>query len=318
MSKQLNQEQRYQLYRMNNMGLKQIEMAEILSVSPSTVSRELRRNTGKRGTYIKEAHQLARQRRYIAQPRISDSDWKIVKQYLELDFSPEQISNWLKRWNILNVSTQWIYHYIQTNKRKGRSLSTHLRCKKKNRKIYGSKWRSQSISDRISITERPEYVNNRERYGDWEVDTMIGRQGGKVLVTLVERKSKLSLIGLSKDKTSQAVKETLLELLGSISHQVHILTYDNGSEFAKHKEIDEAFNCQAYFARPYCSGDRGLSENTNGLIRQYLPKGISFDSLPKKMTIWIMNRLNNRPRKTLNYQTPNEVFWGKPKIAFGS
>lgn len=314
--KQLTQEQRYQLYRMNHMGLKQKEMAQILGVSASTVSRELRRNTGKRGTYIKQAHQLARQRRYKAKPRISTADWELVTQYLKQDFSPEQISHWFKRWKFLEISTQWIYHYIRSTHPK--RFYKHLRCKKQNRKRYGAKRNNQSIAGRTCITGRPEFINNRERYGDWEVDTMIGRQGGKVLVTLVERKSKLSLIGLANNKTAQAVKNTLVGLLRSISSRVHSLTYDNGPEFAEHKEIDKVLRSKAYFARPYCSGDRGLSENTNGLIRQYLPKGISFDEIPEKILICIMDRLNNRPRKTLNFRTPNELFFSQTKIALGS
>ena len=316
--KQLTQQQRYQLYRMIPMDLKQKEVAQILGVSASTVSRELRRNTGKRGGYLKQAHQLAQQRRFKTQARISPSDWEVVTKYLKRDFSPEQVSHWLKRKNILQISPQWIYQYIHSTDTRQRLFQQHLRCKKKNRKRYGGIRKNQSIKERISITERPEMINNRERYGDWEVDTVIGKQGGKVLVTLVERKSKLSLIGLANNKTSVAVKNTLLKLLNALSSSVHSLTYDNGPEFAEHKVIDRALNSQAYFARPYCSGDRGLSENTNGLIRQYLPKQMSFDDLSEKALVWIMQRLNNRPRKTLNFRTPNELFYGQTKIALGS
>lgn len=307
--KQLTQQQRYQLYRMNHMDLKQKHMAQILEVSASTISRELKRNVGKRGTYLKQAHQLARKRRYKPTPRISACEWQLVTHYLKLDFSPEQISGWLKRWHLVQISPEWIYQYIHA---KG-LFHKHLRCKKKNRKRYGGTRKNQSICGRTSITERPESVNNRERYGDWEVDTMIGKQGGKVLVTLVERKSKLSLIGLANNKTSLAVKDTLLHLLSSVKSCLHTLTYDNGPEFAEHKAIDNVFNSKAYFARPYCSGDRGLSENTNGLIRQYLPKRMSFDEVSEKTLSWIMNRLNNRPRKTLNFRTPNEVFYNVNK-----
>jgi len=294
---------------MNHMDLKQKEMAQILGVSASTISRELRRNSGKRGTYLKQAHQLSRQRRYKPKPRISASDWSLVTQYLKLDFSPEQISGWLKRWHLLSISSEWIYQYIHAKE----FSAQFLRCKKKNRKRYGGKRKNQSICARTSITERPEVVAHRKRYGDWEVDTVIGRQGGKVLVTLVERKSKLSLMGLANNKTAVAVKETLVHLLSSVKDCLYTLTYDNGPEFAKHQEIDRIFKSKGYFARPYCSGDRGLSENTNGLIRQYLPKQTSFDDVSEKMLLWIMNRLNNRPRKTLNFRTPNELFYNQTK-----
>jgi IS30 family transposase len=314
--KQLTQEQRYQLYRMNEMSLTQKDMALILGVSASTISRELRRNVGKQGRYIKGAHKLALDRRKCkSKPRISPADWKMVEGFLRLDFSPEQVSDWYKRWKLLRISHEWIYQYIHDDKQRGGALHTHLRCKKKNRKRYGGVRNNQSLCDRVSIEDRPAIVNKRKRYGDWEVDTVIGRQGGKVLVTLVEPKSKLSIMGLATNKTAQAVKETLVQLLSSLRRHVHTLTYDNGPEFAQHKEIDIALKSQGYFARPYCSGDRGLSENTNGLIRQYLPKRSSFDDVPQSKIEWIMERLNNRPRKTLKGRTPNEVFFRGSRIA---
>jgi IS30 family transposase len=314
--KQLTQEQRYQLYRINKMALTQKEMALILGVSASTVSRELRKNSGKQGRYTKGAHKLALQRRkHKSRHRIGPAQWKMVERYIRQEFSPEQISDWLKRWKLLNISHEWIYQYIHSDKQRGGELHTYLRCKKKNRKHYGGVRKNQSLRDRVSIEERPDIVNKRRRYGDWEVDTVIGRQGGKVLVTLVERKSKLSIIGLAMNKTAEAVKDILVHLLSSLSSHVHTLTYDNGPEFAHHKLIDSALNSQGYFARPYCSGDRGLSENTNGLIRQYLPKRSSFDHVPDSKIEWIMERLNNRPRKTLKGRTPNEVFFRGNRIA---
>ena len=161
-------------------------------------------------------------------------------------------------------------------------------------------------------------MQERSRYGDFEVDTVIGRQGGKVLVTLVERKSKLSFIGLSENKKAKSVKAVILELLKSLASGVHTLTYDNGPEFSEHKSIDKALKTQGYFADPYSSWQRGLNENTNGLIRQYLPKKMSFDYIDSKYIQWIMDRLNNRPRKALNGMTPNEVFYTEERIAFAS
>jgi IS30 family transposase len=317
--KQLTQDKRYQLYLMNEMGYLQKTIALILGTSASTICRELKRNVGKRGRYIKKAHKLALQRRdNKSKSRITASQWQIVEYYIRQDFSPEQVSGWLKRWGCLQISHAWIYQYIRKDKQRGGTLHTHLRCKKKNRKWHGKERYNQSLRDRISITERPEVVNTRQRYGDWEVDTVIGRPSGKVLVTLVERKSKLSVIGLSINKTAQAVKDTIISLLRSLSSCVHTLTYDNGPEFAQHVAIDKVLKSQAYFARPYCSGDRGLNENTNGLIRQYLPKRSSFDDVSDSAIEWIMERLNNRPRKTLNGRTPNEVFFRGNRIALTS
>lgn len=316
---QLTQEQRYHLYEMNNMSMSQKDMATILSVDPSTISRELKRNAGKRGDYIKGAHKLALARRENkSKRRINDELWQEIEGYLRQDFSPEQITIRLKSLKESSPSPEWIYQYIANDKAQGGDLHTHLRCKKKNRKRYGGTRSTSNIRNRVSIEERPKVVDERSRFGDIEVDTVIGRQGGKVLVTLVERKSKLSLIGLSINKTAEAVKDVIIGLLSSLSNSIHTLTYDNGPEFAEHEAIDEALETKGYFAHPYASWERGLSENTNGLIRQYLPKRMSFDEVSDGKIKWIMDRLNNRPRKTLNGRTPNEVFFDDERIALTS
>jgi len=188
MSKQLTQPQRYQLWHLIKTPLLQKEIARIMEVSASTISRELRTNCNKHGKYTKDAHQIyLRRRKSKSKPRITPQQWKLVESYLVQDFSPEQVSLRLAYENRLTVSHQWIYQYIAKDKQRGGSLHTHLRCKKKNRKRYGGIRNNRSLCGRISIEERPEVVNQRQRYGDWEVDTVIGRQGGKVLVTLVER-----------------------------------------------------------------------------------------------------------------------------------
>jgi len=316
---QLTQDQRYHLYEMNNMSMLQKDMATILGVNPSTISRELKRNAGKRGDYIKSAHQLALARRKNKSlRRISDECWRIVEGYLRQDCSPEQVALRLKYLKEPSPSPEWIYQYIENDKIQGGDLHTHLRCKKKNRKRYGGSRNNCNIRNRVSIEERPQVVDDRSRFGDIEVDTVIGRQGGKVLVTLVERKSKLSLIGLSINKTAKAVKDVIIGLLASLSSYVHTLTYDNGPEFAEHEAIDKALKSQGYFAHPYSSWERGLSENTNGLIRQYLPKKMSFDEVTEETIKWIMDRLNNRPRKALKGRTPNEVFYADERIALTS
>jgi len=317
--KQLTQDLRYQIYAMIHMNVLQKDIAKTINVSPSTISRELRRNCGKLGVYVKKAHDMALKRRKDkATRRITAEDWKLIEDYLRDEVSPEQISLRLKYKKQLQISHEWIYQYILMDKKQGGNLYKYLRCKKKNKKRYGVLRNYASISDKTSIEDRPKIVDSRRRYGDWEADTIIGRQGGAVLVTLVERKSKLCLIGWSGNKTSESVKNTILTLLSSLSSYVHTLTYDNGPEFAKHKEIDKALSSQGYFAHPFCSGERGLNENTNGLIRQYLPKKTSFDELRKGFIKWIMDKLNNRPRKALGGRTPNEVFYSGKRIALES
>jgi len=179
--------------------------------------------------------------------------------------------------------------------------------------------RRGQIRDRVSIEERPAIVDERKRIGDWEVDTMIGTPGGAVLVTVVERTSRLARAALSPDKTAESVKKALLKVLQPLSAQVHTLTYDNGKEFALHADIAAELKAECFFAHPYHSWERGLNENTNGFIRQYLPKGSDFNTLTLEQVESIIERLNNCPRKCLEFRTPNQVFFGiDPPVALAS
>ncbi len=245
--------------------------------------------------------------------------WGWVTKLLLEDWSPEQISGWLLNENLGCVSPEWIYQYVYIDKHNGGTLHCHLRCQKARRKRYGSNDRRGQIKGRVLIDERPAIVDNRSRIGDWEVDTVIGRQGGSVLVTVAERKTRFSVIALAPNKTAGAVTDALVNSLQPHAERVHTLTYDNGKEFAHHKITSEQLNADGYFAHPYHSWERGLNENMNGLIRQYLPKGTCFKGLSQNGIVAIMNKLNNRPRKCLGYKTPNQVFLGiKPPVALAS
>jgi IS30 family transposase len=317
---QLTQEQRYQIAALLKAGHNQTEIADVLEVHKSTISRELCRNRGLRGYRPQQAHALSlARRRDKAKPRIAAQHWQWIEQLLRDDWSPEQISLWLGAAGRCLVSHEWIYQYVYEDKRQGGELHRHLRCQKQRRKRYGSNDRRGQLKGRVSIDNRPTIVEKRSRIGDWEADTVIGRPGGSVLVTLAERKSLLSLIALAPDKSAKSVKEAMLSLLVPLAEQVHTVTYDNGKEFAYHLEVAECLNAKGYFAHPYHSWERGLNENTNGLIRQYLPKGTSFDSLSQKDIQRIMDKLNNRPRKCLGIKTPNQVFFGiNPPVALAS
>ncbi len=317
---QLTQEQRYQIAALLKAGHNQTVIANILNVHKSTISRELNRNRGLRGYRPKQAHELAMARRQNkAKPRIATQQWQWVEQLLRDEWSPEQVSLWLHTAGRCTISHEWIYQYVYEDLRQGGDLHSHLRCQKQRRKRYGSNERRGQIKGRESIDKRPQVVENRSRIGDWEADTVIGRLGGSVLVTLAERKSRLSLIALAPDKTAQSVKEAMLTLLTPLAERVHTVTYDNGKEFAYHLEVAEHLNAKGYFAHPYHSWERGLNDNTNGLIRQYLPKGMSFDDLTDKDIQRIMDKLNNRPRKCLGIKTPNQVFFGiNPPVALTS
>lgn len=195
------------------------------------------------------------------------------------------------------------------DKKAGGDLYKHLRHSgKKRKKRYGSKDRRGQIKNRVSIDERPKIVEKKKRIGDWEGDTIIGKQQEKAIVTLVDRASKKVLIGKVATKHSSIVSDIMINLLKPFKDFSHTITLDNGKEFSDHEKTAAALNMNIYFAHPYHSWERGVNENTNGLIRQYIPKGSSFHDISDEKIHWITEQLNNRPRKSLGYQTPNEVF----------
>lgn len=317
---QLTKVERYQIQSFLKAGYTKRMIAEELGRHPSTIGRELSRNTGLRGYRPQQAQRLADERnQHHRHLQISDQTWRNVESLLKLEWSPEQISGWLTLSGLQSVSPEWIYQYILADKEAGGDLYSYLRCQKKRKKRYGSPNSRGQLKNRVSIDERPSIVDERKRVGDWELDTVIGRLGGSVLVTAVERKTRFSVIALAPNKTAEAVKNTLLEALTPLAAWVKTLTYDNGKEFALHEGIAKALNAKGYFAHPYHSWERGLNENTNGLIRQYVPKGISMDNLTQGDVNKIMNRLNDRPRKCLGFKTANQVLFGvNPPIALAS
>lgn len=309
---QLTEAERNQIYALKQAGHQKSAIALQLGRHRSTIGRELQRNSGERGYRPKQAQQQSIQRRQEkAKSRLSKEIWHIVNDLLREDWSPEQISGWLSATKNLQVSHERIYQHVAHDKQEGGTLYIHLRCRKKRRKRYGSTDRRGKIKNRVSIDHRPSIVEERSRIGDWEVDTVIGRRGGAVLVTLAERKTRFSVIALAPDKRADSVKQALVQALLPCQDQVHTLTCDNGKEFALHQEFASTLQADCFFAHPYQAWQRGLNENTNGLIRQYLPKGASFDTLDTQDVKAIMEKLNNRPRKSLGFKTPKELFWGE-------
>jgi IS30 family transposase len=309
--KQLAREQRYQIYALMKAGLSQTAIARIIGVHKSTISREMRRNRGLRGYRPKQAHRFAEHRRAkAAKPRISSETWSLVVFLLRDDWSPEQISGWLAKEYRLRVSHESIYLFILKNKRQGGNLHLHLRCRRQRRKRYGSTNSRGQLVNRVSIEKRPAIVETRSRIGDWELDTIIGKGHKQALVSLTERKSRLTLLSKVKKKSADLVARSVQNLLEPIASQVLTLTSDNGKEFAKHQEISSALQADFYFTHPYSAWERGLNENTNGLVRQYFPKKHDFTTITDNDVRMVMNKLNNRPRKCLGFKTPNEVFFG--------
>lgn len=317
---QLTQEERYQIYALMKAGHDKSEIAKILGRNKSTICREVRRNCGLRGYRPKQAQRLAEERRQAkVQPRIGAEVWVLVEQMLREDWSPEQISIWLEAERVVRISHEWIYQYVLQDKSKGGGLYHHLRCQKQRRKRYGSYSRRGQLVNRIGIDERPAIVDARSRIGDWELDTIIGKGHRQAIVSLTERKSRLTLIHKVERKTADSVSRAIIHLLKPIAHRVHTLTSDNGKEFARHEIIADKLKAKFYFAHPYASWERGLNENTNGLIRQYFPKNHDFTTITQDEIDRVMDKLNNRPRKCLGIKTPNQVFFGiNPPVALAS
>lgn len=314
---QLNQEQRYHIYAMKKVGFSRANIAAEIGVHKSTISRELNRNSGQRGYRPKQAQELAADRKRLSRnaARIKPETWSQVEQRLRLDWSPEQISGLLKREGKDCVSHERIYQHVYADKRSGGTLHTHLRCQKKRRKRYGSNDRRGKLPNRISIDERPVIVSEKKRIGDWEADTIIGKNHQQAIVSLTERKTKLTLLAKVERKTADEVEEAIIKLMSPLSKKVHTVTSDNGREFANHRSIAERLGSEFYFAHPYASWERGLNENTNGLVRQYFPKNRDFKTITDEEVEKAMERLNSRPRKTLGYKSPNEVFFSESFVA---
>jgi len=299
---QLTYNQRYHIYTFIKAGFCQTEIAETIGVDKSTISRELKRNRGRRGYRPKQAHQLSIERRDKAKSRITDEDSELIEKLIYLDWSPEQISDYCREEQVLQISHEWIYQYIYRDKKSGGSLWKHLRCHKKRRKRYGSYEKRGQIPNRTSIDERPQVVTERSRLGDWEADTIIGKGRKGAIVTLVDRKSRYLRMGLVSQRTKEAVKEKIISLLAGLP--VHTITCDNGKEFTDHEDVAKSLRAKVYFAHPYSSWERGTNENTNGLIRQYIHKDAKFCELTDTDITFVENRLNTRPRKCLSFNSP--------------
>jgi IS30 family transposase len=316
---QLTQDLRYQIEILKKAGNNQKAIADLVNVSPSTICRELRRNTGKRGYRPKQAQAKAENRRKLtAKPlKMTPEAIALIDAKIVIDWSPEQISGWLEEGKGLFISHERIYQHIWADKLAGGALYKHLRHSGKKRKQYGSKDKRGQIRNRISIDDRPMIVSEKTRLGDWEIDTVIGKNHQGALVTIVDRVSKLTLIKKVPSKHAEVVTEATITLLRPYLDKTITITADNGKEFAGHEKIKAALNANVYFAHPYSSWERGLNENTNGLIRQYFTKGSSFENITDKDVDEVMEKLNHRPRKTLKYKTPHSVFFADslPKAA---
>lgn len=292
-------------------GATTTEIAEILNRSQSTISREISRNIGGRGYRHIQAHKFAAERHLEKNKsvKLTPALILVINEYLQQDLSPEQISGRLRVNGQNYVHHETIYQYILADKKNGGDLYKQLRHQNKTyRKRYGSAHTRNGIKDRVDIDERPEEANKRMRVGDWELDTIIGKNHRGAIVTMDDRKTKLRLAYPLQGKKAKDVKDAMIKLLSPIKSWVKTTTYDNGKEFAYHKEVSKALDCKAYFAKPYHSWERGQNENANGLLRQYFPKSMELVDIPVSDVFAAVDKLNSRPRKCLEFRTPYEVF----------
>lgn len=310
--KQLTLKQRYQISAYKEAGYTQKYIAELLNVSASTISRELRRNLID-GKYIAEEAEVLSYKRHLHKHKYIKLNNKVknyIKKKLKEDWSPEQIAGVMKKEKLDWVSHETIYQYIYHNKSCGGKLYLKLRHRNKKYHKRGVEYATRgTIKNRVSIDKRPKIVERKSRVGDWEIDTVIGANHKGALVTIVDRKSKFTLIKKVPSKHADVVTKAILEMMQPVKALTHTITSDNGKEFAYHEQISSALETNFYFANPYHSWERGLNEHTNGLIRQYLPKQSDFTQVKRKNIRFIQDRLNNRPRKSLGYKTPAEVFY---------
>jgi len=307
-------EKRYQINAYKRAGYKNYEIAKEINVHPSTIGRELKRNGGKKfGMYFPvAANNYAVKRSEIQAEnanKILDKNVKVlIIKYIEMDYSPEQTSAVLRIKHNIKYSLVSIYKFIDQDRANNGQLYTHLRQHGKRRVKYGNKYKGR-IKDRVSISQRPEEVNDKNRIGDFEADTIIGAGRKGAIITIVDRKSMYLKISTPSSKKADETAQKIIQLLQPFKNRIHTITTDNGFEFSDHKTISKSLECAYYFCHPYSSWERGLNENINGLIRQYIPKGSSFDKLTKKEIKRIEDILNHRPRKSLNWKTPYEVFY---------
>lgn len=316
---QLTRERRYQIYALKKAGQNQTQIALVIGCHKSTISRELRRNCGAKGYRPHQADEMAFDRQCDAyRSRIAWQTWQQVEQLLRQDWSPEQIAGRLKLEQQPTVSHECIYLYVYAEKRRGGTLHQHLRSQKQQRKRDSGYIRRGQIPNRISIEKRPKIVARKGRFGDWEADTIVGARHKGGLLSLVERKSKLIRLRKLATKSAAEMKDHSIALLAPLATRVHTITVDNGKEFCDHELIAAALQAHIYFAHPYASWERGLNENTNGLVRQYFPKKYHFASITDKDVQQVEDLLNDRPRKTLGYRTPNEVFFKQRSVALPS
>jgi transposase, IS30 family len=304
----LSYEQRYSIEVLLKAGKSQTEIGKIISVDKSVINREIKRNRDERNGVYKA---ILAQKKYTARLHSKPKRIKLnaeiyseIKDLIELDYSPEQVSGVLKKMGKTTISHEWIYQLIWKDKHQKGNLYTHLRRKgRRYRKRGSSKDSRGQIVGRVGIEKRPKEADNRSEFGHLEVDTIIGQNHKGAIITLNDRASGMLWMGKVTTRDAETIKIKLSQMLEEIRPFIKSITGDNGKEFSEHQFITDEY-CDFYFANPYSPWERGSNENLNGLIRQYIPKSSDFSLLSEERILEIQNRLNHRPRKRFNFENP--------------
>lgn len=304
---QITSAERYTLSVLRKQHLSNAEIARFLGRHRSTIGRELRRNCRKDGGYrhaVAQERTNGRRRRSRRNSQFGGIEWELVETLLRDKFSPEQISGWLKLLELLEISHQTIYRRVKQDRKAGGTLWRHLRQPVRYRKRYGTQEKRGHLAGKRYISDRPAVVDARTEIGHWEMDVVVGSADQHCIVTLVERRTGVTLIGKLRRRNVAAVNRRVIELIEAHPGLFKTITVDNGPEFHGYAEIERATGVTIYFATPYHSWERGTNENTNGLIRQYVPKRTSMKRLTQSRCDAIAHTLNNRPRKRHGFRTP--------------
>jgi len=309
---QITHDERYYISTYRRQGFSQRMIARLLGRSPSTISREFKRNVNRHGTYrpSKAIEKTSgRRSRSRKKPQFKEIHFKPVIKLLKRNWSPKQISNSLRMSNTLNISHETIYKHIWADKRNDGQLYIHLRQSSKQRRKRRNSYDSRGVlHGKRPIEQRPIGAKNRSRIGHFEIDTVHGRGSNHCIMTLVDRKTGYLIIGKLKNKTTAELNKRLLGVIKKQNGRIKSITSDNGTEFHGYKEIEEKAGVKFYFAKPYHSWERGTNENTNGLIRQYLPKIKSMAKITQQICNAISKKLNTRPRERYGYITPETLY----------
>lgn len=320
--KHLTKEQRYVISCLQKRGFSQEAIGKEIGFNKSTISRELKRNTGKRGVYNPEKAQMLaneRKERFCNNRRFSSQMERFIITHIqELQWSPEEIVGFCKINDIEMVSTERIYQYIRLDKKNGGNLYKYLRHRLKHRKRPVGE-NKVKIKDRVSIDQRPDEINERKEFGHWEADLIEGKNHKGFILTLTERVYKqLFMCYLPSGKEAKGVAKAIISLLLPYKKFVRSITFDNGLEFAEHKTVSEILEAKTFFTHPYSSWEKGQIEYMNKLIRQYYPKNQEISRCNTKNIKEIQYKINSRPRKNLGFKKPVDLFYKfvNNKVAF--